>query len=156
MSTPSHVTESIADRKKSRELAEARQSGTVAPAVDVKTGAMINPHNPEFITKRPWYLGEDAGPSLDHQADPTRDKVLLSMKSADEIVKQERKKFKEKAEKQQMEVGMWVEAMRNGTGTYRICQIIKIRKIRITRHLVFQQIVSNAIASLKIHGPLSL
>ena len=126
MSTPSHVTESIADRKKSRELAEARQSGTVAPAVDVKTGAMINPHNPEFITKRPWYLGEDAGPSLDHQADPTRDKVLLSMKSADEIVKQERKKFKEKAEKQQMEVGMWVEAMRNGTGTYRICQIIKI------------------------------
>jgi len=128
MSAPSHVTESIADRKKSRELAEARQSGAVAPAVDVKTGAMINPHNPEFITKRPWYLGEDAGPSLDHQADPTRDKVLLSMKSADEIVKEERKKYKEKVEKQQLELGMWVEAMRNGKGTYRICQIVKIAK----------------------------
>jgi pre-mRNA-processing factor SLU7 len=50
------------------------------------------------------------------------------MKSADEIVKQERQKFKEKAEKQQVEVGMWVEAMRNGTGTYRICQIVKIAK----------------------------
>lgn len=128
MSAPSHITESIADRKKSRELAEARQSGAVAPAVDVKTGAMINPHNPEFITKRPWYLGEDAGPSLDHQADPTRDKVLLSMKSADEIVKQERHKYKQKALKQQMEVGMWVEAMRCGNGPYRICQIIKIAK----------------------------
>ncbi|KAH8048469.1 hypothetical protein JL720_15839 [Aureococcus anophagefferens] len=26
---------------------------------------MINPHNPDFITKRPWYLG-DSGPSLQH------------------------------------------------------------------------------------------
>lgn len=126
--TPSHVTESITDRKKSRELAEARQSGQVAPAVDVKTGAMINPHNPEFITKRPWYLGEDAGPSLDHQADPTRDQVLLSLQSADAIVKEERQKFKEKARKQQFEVGMWVEAMRHGKGPYRICQIVKIAK----------------------------
>ena len=32
---PSHITESISDRKKSRELAEARQSGAVAPEVDV-------------------------------------------------------------------------------------------------------------------------
>ncbi len=125
---PSHVTESITDRKKSRELAEARQSGQVAPAVDVKTGAMINPHNPEFITKRPWYLGEDAGPSLDHQADPTRDQVLLSLQSADALVKEERQKFKEKSRRQQFEVGMWVEAMRHGKGPYRICQIVKIAK----------------------------
>jgi pre-mRNA-processing factor SLU7 len=126
---PAHITESISDRKKSRELAEARQSGQVAPAVDVKTGAMINPHNPEFITKRPWYLGDgDAGPSLDHQADPTRDQVLLSMQSADALVKQEREKFKEKVKKQKMEVGMWVEAMRHGKGPYIICQIVKIAK----------------------------
>lgn len=127
-SAPSHVTESITDRKKSRELAEARQSGQVAPAVDVKTGAMINPHNPEFITKRPWYLGEDAGPSLDHQADPTRDQVLLSLQSADALVKEERQKFKEKVRKNQFEVGMWVEAMRHGKGPYRICQIVKMAK----------------------------
>ena len=127
-SGPSHVTESIADRKKSRELAEARQSGAVAPAVDVKTGNMINPHNPEFITKRPWYLGNEEGPSLDHQADPTRDRLLLSMQSADKVLQEERQKLKEKTKKGQFEVGMWVEALRNNRGPYRICQIVKIAK----------------------------
>ena len=93
---PSHVTESIADRKKSRELAEARQSGTMAPAVDVKTGAMINPHNPDFITKRPWYLGgDDTGPSLEHQTvdKDAKDRVMLSLNSADLLVKAERSKL---------------------------------------------------------------
>jgi hypothetical protein len=35
MSAPTHVTESINDRKKSREIAEARQNGAMAPEVDV-------------------------------------------------------------------------------------------------------------------------
>lgn len=34
-------------------------TGTAAPAIDVTSGQMINPHNPEFITKKPWYLGGD-------------------------------------------------------------------------------------------------
>jgi pre-mRNA-processing factor SLU7 len=128
---PTHTTESIADRKKTRELAEARQSGAVAPQVDVKTGSMINPHNPEFITKRPWYLGDnDAGPSLDHQADQRldKDRVELSMASADAIVRQERQLLKEQQKKQEFQVGMWVEATKNGKGPYRICQITKIAK----------------------------
>eukprot|EP00934_Nitzschia_sp_Nitz4_P006300 Nitzschia sp. Nitz4//scaffold133_size116822//22229//24157//NITZ4_003796-RA/size116822-processed-gene-0.103-mRNA-1//1//CDS//3329535363//6290//frame0 len=129
---PSHTSESMTDRKKSRELAEARQSGQVAPQVDVKTGAMINPHNPEFITKRPWYLGsgEDAGPSLDHQqADPnSKSNHTLSMSMADELVKKEREKHNKRRKGSQFQVGMWVEAMRHGKGPYRICQITKIAK----------------------------
>ena len=47
---------------------EARQAGTAAPALDKERGGeMINPHNPEFLTKKPWYLGDDAGPTLSHQ-----------------------------------------------------------------------------------------
>ena len=49
---------SASERRAQRELAEARASGNAPPEVDVKTGAMINPHNPEFITKKPWYLAE--------------------------------------------------------------------------------------------------
>jgi len=130
--TPSHVTESISDRKAARELAEARASGAIAPAVDVNTNKIINPHNPEFITKRPWYLGNnDEGPSLDHQAlDPSTsgDKAVLSMVSADRLVREERRREKEKRKKQQFEVGMWVEALRGNKGTYKMCQIVKLGK----------------------------
>jgi len=131
MSTPSHVTESISDRKAARELAEARASGAVAPAVDINTNKIINPHNPEFITKRPWYLGNnDQGPSLDHQAlDPKLDdKAFLSMKSANEMLKEERRQEKEKLKRQQFEVGMWVEALKGNKGAYQICQIVKLGK----------------------------
>lgn len=128
---PSHVTETIADRKAAKELAEARQSGNVAPVVDVKTNQIINPHNPEFITKRPWYLGNnDEGPSLDHQTlDPNAsDRNILTMQLADQLVKQERLQEKEKRMKGQWEVGMWVEALKNNSGAYKICQIVKIAK----------------------------
>jgi pre-mRNA-processing factor SLU7 len=131
LSKPLHVTESIADRKAAREIAEARQSGTVAPQVDVKTNAIINPHNPEFITKRPWYLGNnDEGPSLDHQTlDPNAsDRHIMTMTSADQLIKQERLKEKEKRQRGQLEVGMWVEALKQNKGPYRICKIIKIAK----------------------------
>ena len=132
MSTPSHITESVSDRKAARELAEARASGAVAPAVDINTNKIINPHNPEFITKRPWYLGNnDQGPSLDHQAlDPNSggDKAFLSMKSADQLLQEERLKQKEKRKKQQFEAGMWVEALKGNKGAYKICQIVKLGK----------------------------
>lgn len=53
------------DQKKEKALREARAAGTAAPETDEATGQMINPHNPEFITKAPWYLGQDK-PSLKH------------------------------------------------------------------------------------------
>jgi pre-mRNA-processing factor SLU7 len=128
---PSHTTESVSDRKKSREMAEARQSGAMAPEVDVKTGNMINPHNPDFITKRPWYLGgSDAGPSLDHQTvdKDAKDRVLLSMSSADHLVKEERRRLKQQQSRGKLEAGMWVEALKYNKGTYKMCQISKISK----------------------------
>jgi len=53
------------DAKKQKALQEARAAGTAAPETDEFTGKMINPHNPEFITKAPWYLNQDR-PSLRH------------------------------------------------------------------------------------------
>ena len=131
-SAPSHQTESHADRKKAREMAEARQSGAVAPEVDVKTGAIINPHNPDFITRRPWYLGgdTDAGPSLDHQGDQRaeEDKKELSLSAADRLVREERARVKTLKKAGKFRAGMWVEALKKGRKPYLICQITKIRK----------------------------
>ena len=100
---------SASERRAQRELAEARASGNAPPEVDVKTGAMINPHNPEFITKKPWYLAEggsggggDSGPTLDHQADQRReeDKKTISLAEADAMVLRERERIKEKLRRQ--------------------------------------------------------
>ena len=98
---------SASERRSQRELAEARASGNAPPEVDVKTGAMINPHNPEFITKKPWYLAEGGdgggmggGPTLDHQADQRReeDKRGISLAEADRLVREERQRIKDKLE----------------------------------------------------------
>eukprot|EP00571_Detonula_confervacea_P003884 CAMPEP_0172324368 /NCGR_PEP_ID=MMETSP1058-20130122/51191_1 /TAXON_ID=83371 /ORGANISM="Detonula confervacea, Strain CCMP 353" /LENGTH=698 /DNA_ID=CAMNT_0013040631 /DNA_START=90 /DNA_END=2186 /DNA_ORIENTATION=+ len=145
---------SASERRSQRELAEARASGNAPPEVDVKTGAMINPHNPEFITKKPWYLAEgdggDGGPTLDHQADQRReeDKKGISLAEADRLVRAERDRIKEKLEKQKIraksrkkkkgrrsyddedaelfELGMWIEALRKNKKPYLIAQIVKI------------------------------
>jgi len=125
------------------------------PEMDVKTGAMINPHNPEFITKKPWYLAEGGdgvdGPTLDHQADQRReeDREGITLSEADRLVKEERERIKRKLEKQKLkeksrkkkqrgrnlddevdtdlfEIGMWIEALRKNKKPYLIAQIVKI------------------------------
>jgi len=53
------------------------------PKID-QDGKMINPHNPEFITKVPWYLG-NSGPTLKHHAVQKSDH-LLSLTEADSLV----------------------------------------------------------------------
>ena len=120
--------------KLERDLAEARQSGTVAPAVDSKTGQMINPHNPEFLTKKPWYLSGDgntsAAPTLEHQADQRldKDKVELSLSEADRLLQQQRSKQRQRAAAGKFAKGQWVEALKRNKMPYRICKILKINK----------------------------
>jgi len=115
---------SISERQQELKLQQARQSGQAPPAVDSKTNAIINPHNPDFITKRPWYLGGgDEGPSLEHQGDQRleEDKLELSLSAADALLQQARKVTT-------FQVGMWVEAMKNNRMPYQMCQVIKIAK----------------------------
>lgn len=54
-----------------------------APTVD-QDGKMINPHNPEFITKVPWYLG-NSGPTLKHHNIQKADH-FLTLQESDELI----------------------------------------------------------------------
>jgi pre-mRNA-processing factor SLU7 len=128
----SHTTESFADRKKQQEVAQARQAGTLAPAVDAKTGSMINPHNPEFITKKPWYLGGNADqnsndPTLEHQA-VAEETPTLSLMAAEELLSQQRLKHKARVSAKKYVKGQWVEALKKNRMPYRICKILNVNK----------------------------
>ena len=68
--------------KKQQEDAAKKQNGELPPDLDEK-GQMINPHNPSFLLKVPWYLGE-SGPTLKHQAAQKLDHDL-SITEADRL-----------------------------------------------------------------------
>jgi hypothetical protein len=70
--------------KKRQDDAKKKQSGELPPDLD-QDGKMINPHNPDFITKVPWYLG-DSGPTLKHHNVQKVDH-FLSLSESDELIK---------------------------------------------------------------------
>jgi pre-mRNA-processing factor SLU7 len=70
--------------KKRQEDAKKKQTGELPPDLD-QDGKMINPHNPDFITKVPWYLG-DSGPTLKHHNVQKVDH-FLSLNEADELLR---------------------------------------------------------------------
>lgn len=67
---------------------------TKQPNVD-QDGKMINPHNPDFITKVPWYLGNH-GPTLKHHSIQKNDHEL-SLAETDSLIAQ---KLRAKSEAQ--------------------------------------------------------
>lgn len=118
---PQHKSEAFEDRKRRKELAEARQSGKAAPEIDVESGKMINPHNPEYITKRPWYLGE-SGPSLNHHAVQKKNH-LLTMHEADAVARQRKKVARQDAK---LEKGMWVEALFKAKNPWLPAKVLRV------------------------------
>jgi pre-mRNA-processing factor SLU7 len=131
------TSETRSDRKQQRDIQEARQAGTIAPATDVVTGQIINPHNPEFITKRPWYLQDNNhqgsnsnidAPSLQHQTNqrPDKDKRELTLSAAEELLQKQRQKEKVLSSSNRFTKGQWVEALKRNKPPYRICQVIKV------------------------------
>jgi pre-mRNA-processing factor SLU7 len=81
------------------------------------------------ITKKPWYLGEDSGPTLDHQASTAADsKGALSLSQANHLLEIQRSKIKQLVKSKKFKVGMWVEALKRNKMPYQICQIIRIGK----------------------------
>jgi len=71
------------EMRKKRDIEDARKAGTLPPEQD-EDGNMINPHNPDYISKRPWYLGE-SGPSLKHQ-NAAKKETIMSMQEQDDLM----------------------------------------------------------------------
>jgi hypothetical protein len=92
-----------------------------APEIDVESGKMINPHNPEYITKRPWYLGE-SGPSLNHHA-VQKKTHLLSLHESDKVAQERKKRLSKSAE---LHVGMWVESLKFGKTPWVQAKVLKL------------------------------
>ena len=83
-----NVAAELEQKKKRREDNLKRQAGELPPEQDEVTGKMINPHNPDFITKKPWYLGQDGGASLQHQAARSETSRELTMSESDALYAQ--------------------------------------------------------------------
>lgn len=105
--------------------------------MDTKSGAIINPHNPSFITQKPWYLGDQQEATLEHQAIAEEDPTL-SLAAADKLVQAQRQKDKAAAKSLRFSKGQWVEALKKNKLPYRICKILKVNSKQTQFDLEFE------------------
>jgi len=71
------MNKSADDRRRERDLEEARKAGTV-PAERDADGNEINPHIPQFMSQAPWYLNAE-GPGLQHQRNLKQHKPVATV-----------------------------------------------------------------------------
>jgi len=102
-------------------------SNQLCQAPTMSSRDMLNPHNPEFLTKKPWYLTEDAAqpnePTLDHQT-RIQDTTTTSLTETDRLLEQQQQRKGKTALKKDD----WVEAYRRNQPPYRMCKILAVRK----------------------------
>jgi len=65
------------ERRRQRDLEEARKAGTVPAEKDIE-GNEINPHIPQFMSVAPWYLNAE-GPGLQHQKNLKEKKTVADV-----------------------------------------------------------------------------
>jgi pre-mRNA-processing factor SLU7 len=96
---------------------------------------MINPHNPDFITKKPWYLSgssqldDDQGPSIEHQKAAEK-RLDTSLEASERLLEEQRKIEREQLRSGQLTKGQWVEALRKNKLPYVMCQIVAVHSNR--------------------------
>ncbi|SBT38851.1 pre-mRNA-splicing factor SLU7, putative (SLU7) [Plasmodium ovale wallikeri] len=81
------------ERKKEKELNEARKAGKVEALKD-EEGNDINPHMPQYIIKAPWYLNQTK-PGLKHQRYRATEKVKIEEERNKKIVVKNKKSVQE-------------------------------------------------------------
>jgi pre-mRNA-processing factor SLU7 len=147
--------------KKRKEDRDKRQAGELPPETDEVTGKMINPHNPDFITKKPWYLGQESGPTLQHQAVQLDNvKRELSLSDADALYARkqaEQRALKQKAAQQRV-VGYRQGACKNcGAMTHSEKECVeRPRSLKKSAYKTGLDIAADeATLSLKDHGKVS-
>lgn len=114
---------------------QSTTNATTTTTTTTTATAIVNPHNPEFITKKPWYLGDSTdGPTLEHQSVQSTlyKKTPVSLAASEALVQQQRlaaaKLLHQQDNHQKFTKGQWVEALKKNKLPYVICQIIAMNR----------------------------
>ena len=112
-------------------MSQSSAAGANNPQGGSSGGGIVNPHNPEFLTKKPWYLGgeESQEPTLEHQSKGNSQKQQqFSLQASEALLQSQREAERELATKQKFVPGQWVEALKKNKLPYRICKILRVNR----------------------------